>query len=161
MLTFRFATREDVDLYFNWTNEAEVRNNSYNSSPVEYPDHVSWFNKRIDAPDCSLYLFLNEEGVPVGQVRIEKDPTGDGRRSVISISTDKQFRGMGHGTEMLQLASDDFLSVNPGYTIVAYIFEVNKASVKSFKNAGYVLTEQKEVKGIPSFIMEKKSHAEH
>jgi RimJ/RimL family protein N-acetyltransferase len=161
MLTFRFATREDVDMYFNWTNDPEVRNNSYNSSIVDYSAHVSWFNKRIDAPDCFMYLFLNEEGVPVGQVRIEKDSSGEERTSVISISTDKQFRGRGHGTEMLQLASDDFLSGNPGHRIVAYIFEVNKASAKSFKNAGYVLTEQKEVKGIPSFIMEKKSHAEH
>jgi UDP-2,4-diacetamido-2,4,6-trideoxy-beta-L-altropyranose hydrolase len=141
-LHFRFANEKDVDLYFDWANDDIVRNNSYNQNKVIYEDHVKWFNSKLKSKDCNFYLFLNEDNVPVGQVRIVKGET----ETVIGISIDKEFRGKSLGTEMLKQACEDFLSKYKNEVITAYIKLENKASYSIFKKAGFsneeIVTEQ-------------------
>jgi RimJ/RimL family protein N-acetyltransferase len=154
MLSFRFADKNQVDLYFQWANDAVARENSYNKEPIDYASHVQWFNRRVQSEDSLFYVFYNEHNEPVGNVRFEKK--AGTAEATISIMTDKTHRGKGYATQMLIQASSDFLERNPGFTIKALIFVSNKASFKSFTAAGYTLTEQQEIKGIPSYVMEKK-----
>jgi RimJ/RimL family protein N-acetyltransferase len=156
MLSFRPATENDADLFFAWANDREARNNSYNQEPIAYVDHVAWFNRKINSGNCRFYVFHDEDGKPVGQVRIEK--TGNPGQALISVSVDKDHRGKGYSTEMLRLASDDFLADDASCTIVAYVFTSNEPSFRSFKSAGYRLVEEKNVKGIPSYILHKNSN---
>ncbi|MBL0139314.1 MAG: UDP-2,4-diacetamido-2,4,6-trideoxy-beta-L-altropyranose hydrolase [Bacteroidetes bacterium] len=131
-LTFRFAEISDVDLYFKWTNDPVVRENSFHQEPVSYQEHVLWFGKKLKSPDCFMYLFF-KENIPAGQVRIEHS---DGE-NVIGISIDQNFRGLGLGAEMIRTACADFVKKHPGEFITAYIKDSNKSSYAIFKKAGF------------------------
>ncbi|MBL7884259.1 MAG: GNAT family N-acetyltransferase [Bacteroidia bacterium] len=132
-LKFRFAEIKDTDLYFNWANDIDVRQNSYNQEAINYENHVKWFKSKLNSNNCFFYLFLNNSEDPVGQVRIDKN-----EEIIIGISVDKKFRGKNLSSQMIRMASDDFLKNNTGAVINAYIKENNEASYKSFINAGFI-----------------------
>lgn len=131
-LTFRFAEGSDVELYFKWTNDPVVRENSFHQEPVSYREHVLWFEKKLKSQTCLMYLFL-KENIPAGQVRIEQS----GGENVIGISIDQNFRGQGLGAEMIRTACADYVKRHPGEFITAYIKENNKSSYSIFKKAGF------------------------
>lgn len=152
MLSFRLAGNEDVDLFFDWANDPLTRSNSYNKEPIPYEDHVKWFNQQLESTNNRFYVFLNEEGIPVGQVRISSDNLNE---AIISLLVDIHHRGKGYATEMIEKASDDFLLINSGYRILAYIFKTNQASCYSFLKAGYTCLKEDIIKSVPSYILYK------
>ncbi len=133
-LKYRFAREEDVDLYYTWANDKVVRENSYNQEEIKYENHVKWFNNKLKSNDCRFYLFLNNNNEAVGQVRIDKNEN----EVVIGISTDKNHRGKGYASEMLNIATDNYLNTYPDRQIVAYIKLKNEVSYKSFIKANFV-----------------------
>lgn len=149
---FRFAKETDIDTYFKWTNDSLVRSNSYNQSEVSYKNHVKWFQSKLTSENCFLYFFLNEENVPVGQIRIEKGE----KETVIGISIDSMHRGKGLASTMLKMASEDYLKKHTLEVITAYIKAENTSSYHSFLKAGFndeiLVTEQ----GVKSFKLFKK-----
>lgn len=151
MLKYRLATEGDVDLFFLWINDEQARANSYNKESVDYDKHVQWFTKRIHSSNFTFLIFFSDLN-PVGQVRFELMAPSE---AVISVMVDKAHRGMGHASNMIALASDFFLQKNQGCKITAYTFKANQASFRSFQNAGYIFSEEKEIKNIPSCIFYK------
>lgn len=133
---FRFAELSDADLYYRWANDAIVRQNSFNSSKISYQQHIDWFSHKLKCSDCFFYLFLNEENIPVGQVRIDKS----NNEVVIGISIDEAYRGKGLGVQLLNQASTDYLHKFPKAEIIAYIKEENIASIHQFSKAGFIKT---------------------
>jgi RimJ/RimL family protein N-acetyltransferase len=157
MLSFRFAQKEDVDLYYKWANDPATRRNSYNQSSIEYGSHVKWFYRKISSVDCFMYVFLLDN-MAIGQVRIEKlADAPDDNKCMISISIDEAYRGKGYSTEMIMVASGDYLERNEGFQIIAHVFTSNQPSYKSFLKAGYVLQCTQEIQGIPSYVLLKTS----
>lgn len=156
-IKFRKATISDADLYFSWLNDPEVRNNSYQADPVPYETHLAWFTKRLNADSTFFYLFINEKNIPVGQVRIERQQ----QETIIGISIDKNFRGMGLGSEMLNKATDDFLSKYPQDQIHAYIKLSNPSSYRIFKKAGFEELGKENISGVESYKLIKNKHEGH
>jgi len=140
-LKMRMATAADVDLYFNWANDKVVRENSFNSSEINYEQHVKWFTNKLSSKDCFFYLFLNEQNVPVGQVRIDKT----NEEVVIGISIDEKQRGKGFGVQMLNKATTEYLNQFPEAKIIAYVKEENIASLKLFTSANFIKIEDVKV----------------
>lgn len=135
-ISFRKANTDDLMLYFNWTNDASVRENSYQSEGISLENHSNWFLAKIKDDSCTMYVFENHLKQPIGQIRIQKQ---DEKTAIIGISNDKNHRGKGYASEMLVMATQDFLDKNPNYIISAYIKIENKASEKAFQKAGYQL----------------------
>lgn len=152
-ISFRKANENDMMLYFNWTNDASVRENSYQSEPISLENHQNWFYKKIKDETCFMIVFENHIGTPIGQVRIQKQ---DENIAVIGISNDVNHRGKGYASKMIQIASEEFLKQNPQICISAYIKIENKASEKAFEKAGYELDVVLEYDGIPSYHYIKK-----
>lgn len=134
MLTFRKTTLADVKLYFDWTNDPIVREQSYNSTIIDFENHKKWFESKVEDDSCMLLLFQNEEKINVGQIRIQKE---NKCQALIGISIAAKHRGKGYAREMLVLASDYFLEINKGYLINAYIKEQNISSKQAFEKAGF------------------------
>jgi RimJ/RimL family protein N-acetyltransferase len=134
MLTFRKAILADVNLYFDWANDPIVREQSYNSSIIDFENHKKWFEIKLEDDSCMLLLFQNEEKINIGQIRIQKE---NGCQALIGISIVADHRGNGYAKEMLLLASDYFLEINEGYLINAYIKEQNVSSKQAFVKAGF------------------------
>jgi RimJ/RimL family protein N-acetyltransferase len=151
-ITFRKANEKDMMLYFNWTNDASVRENSYQSEPISLENHQNWFYNKIKGENCFMVVFENHIGTPIGQVRIQKQHDSI---AVIGISNDANHRGKSYANRMIQIASDEFLKQNPQICINAYIKLENEASKKAFEKAGYQLDVVLEYEGVPSYLYKK------
>ncbi len=151
-LVWRFANTSDVELYFDWANDDLVRSNSFVQQKITHEDHVAWFNRKLNSSSCKFYLFI-KNGEPAGQVRIDLA----GNEVVIGVSVDKAYRGMGLSSKMIEQASDHYLQNNTNNEIIAYIKEENKASYKSFRQAGFVDLEITDVNGMRSYKLIKKT----
>lgn len=151
MLKFRKANINDVDLYFSWANDQEVRNNSYRSETISFESHVKWFEKKLSSPQTLLLVFEDHFNQPVGQVRIEniKD------YSIIGISIDKNHRGKGYAVEILKQSAAYYFSLYPKNYIIAYIKKDNFVSYKSFISAGYEFIDEVIESGVLSYKLIK------
>ncbi|CAN1543305.1 RimL Acetyltransferases, including N-acetylases of ribosomal proteins [Flavobacteriaceae bacterium] len=134
MLSFRKATLADTKLYFDWANDSDVREQSYNSTAIDFENHKKWFESKVEDDSCMLLIFQNEEKLNIGQIRIQKE---NEEEALIGISIASEYRGKGLAKEILLLASDYFLENNKGYLINAYIKEQNKSSKQAFEKAGF------------------------
>jgi UDP-2,4-diacetamido-2,4,6-trideoxy-beta-L-altropyranose hydrolase len=132
-LTLRQATAEDCSMVWKWANEPAVRVASFNSNPIEWDEHVEWFETRLRNPSCLYYIVLNEVGLPIGQVRF--DTRGD--EAEINVSISYGFRGHGFGTKAIRMASERLFYETQVTRINANIKLENTASVHAFAEAGY------------------------
>ncbi len=135
-IKFRKANKNDLMLYFDWTNDPLVRENSYKTDLILLDNHKIWFEKSVNNPNIEMLVFENHLGCAIGQVRIEKQNESI---ALIGISNDINHRGNGYANKMIAIASDYFLKQNPEFSISAYIKIENKASEYAFKKAGFQL----------------------
>jgi [ribosomal protein S5]-alanine N-acetyltransferase len=147
----RKAIESDLDLYFNWTNDTDTRNNSFSTQIVDYQSHTNWFLSKIIDRKALLLVFENEEQIPVGQVRIEQKPT----ENIIGISIDRNFRGLGLAVPMLEISCNVFFDEFKEKSIHAYIKKTNLASLKSFQKAGFEVIEESTISNEPSYLLAK------
>lgn len=148
MLTFRKATIADTNLYFDWANDPDVREQSYNSNPINVESHEKWFNSKLKEDSCFMLVFQNEDNLNIGQVRIQKE---DKNEALIGISVAREHRGKSYARKMLQIASDYFLDSNKGYKINAFIKKENSSSKYVFEKAGFKLENEIIYENFPSF----------
>lgn len=147
----RKANASDLMLYYQWANDPAVRLQSFNINTIDLQSHKSWFEKKIEDQNCSLFLFENRKSIVIGQVRIELD-TLNKSKAIIGISVDKNFRGKGLASKLLKKAILSFYEKWSYCTIEAYIKRENFRSIKSFEDAGFVFNQNSTYQGIESVI---------
>jgi len=152
MLSFRKAKIDDIELYYFWANEINVREQSFNSSLIDFDEHKIWFESKLNDENCIMLIFTNLEGQEVGQVRIQKE---SGIDSNIGISITAEQRRKGYSTQMLKISSDYFLKINPNFIINAFIKETNLASKYAFEKAGFEFIGMKSYQNHISFHFKK------
>jgi len=133
-LKFRKAVEGDLELYYKWANEYQVRIQSFNSDLISLEDHTKWFNEKIKDHRFYFYLFQNEKDEYVGQVRIQITSNSE---SLIGVSVDESFRGLGLGSKLLLLATQEYFVQFPNTQISAYIKQENLPSKAIFEKAGF------------------------
>ncbi|WP_142784475.1 UDP-2,4-diacetamido-2,4,6-trideoxy-beta-L-altropyranose hydrolase [Changchengzhania lutea] len=152
LVTFRKATKEDMLLVYNWSNDPLVRQNSYNTKEIDLANHEKWFNQKING-DKTLFLIALFDNQPAGVVRyeIKEDHT------IIGVLVSEKFRGKKLSPSFLSESAKYYFKQNH-LPIFAYIKEGNKASIKAFESAGYDFYKKEPVKEMPSFVykLEKK-----
>lgn len=134
MLRFRKAAAADIKLYFDWVNDSAVREQSYHSNAINFANHSSWFESKLNDPSCLMLVFQNDEKLNVGQIRIQKE---NEKEAVIAISISLEHRGKGYAKEMLKIALDYFFVTNENILIHAFIKENNPGSKHAFEKAGF------------------------
>jgi RimJ/RimL family protein N-acetyltransferase len=154
MIKLRKVSQKDCNLIWKWANDPEVRTESFTSKAIPYSDHVIWFERKINDPDCYLYIAENSDRKSVGQVRFELE----GNDAVISISLDRNFRGKGYGSMIIALAAQKIFEITEVNVIHAYIKKGNIASKSAFQKAGFILLEHAVINDQQAghFILEKK-----
>jgi len=129
----RKAKATDINLYFEWLNDPEVREKSFDSNTIKWEEHYKWFNDNINNPNYTFYIFnFNKENI--GQVRIHKIKENE---SEIGISIGIHYRGLGYGSQMLIDACYDYFNNYNAKIINAYIKNDNISSKKIFEKAGF------------------------
>ena len=132
-MKMRKATKEDLLLYYDWANEPDVRANSINKEGIALQDHTNWFLKRLE-DENSIFLVLEEENIPVGQLRIDLND----KETLINFSIDKIQRGKGYGTVILNEAYEHYKSLHTDLPFTGYVKTTNLGSVKAFIKGGFL-----------------------
>ena len=65
-----------------------------------------------------MLLFQNEQNCYIGQTRIQKENNNE---ALIGISIDKEFRGNGYASEMLQISTKYFFKEHENFIVNALI----------------------------------------
>ncbi|WP_264553428.1 GNAT family N-acetyltransferase [Flavobacterium sp. N2038] len=154
MLNFRHAILDDLELFFKWANDPFVRDNSYNSTIIEFKDHEKWFKAKLNDESCLILVFENENNLEVGQIRIQKE---NNQQALIGISIDSMHRGKSYSKEMLNIGTDYFLRSNPNFVINAFIKEKNLNSKYAFEKSGFIFQKMLSYENFNSFHYTKKN----
>ncbi|WP_430406601.1 GNAT family N-acetyltransferase [Fluviicola sp.] len=139
----RPVTENDIDLFFKWANDPEVRQNSINTDPIPYDTHVQWFNNQLQNKESHLFVLSNGEE-PAGQIRIQLN---DGIWE-IGYSISKDYRGKKLGYTIVQLLLNRF----PEYRFKAIVKKNNIASIKVFEKLLFKLQTSSEDDTIYTFL---------
>jgi len=132
-LRLRRVGEKDCRQLWEWANDPKVRPVSFATEPIPWERHLEWFNSKLRDPNAILYLIVDGEGIPAGQVRYQIDNT----KAAVSISMAPPFRGKGYATVVLAMAAEDLFRTTAVKQIDAYVKPNNVASLRLFKRAGY------------------------
>ena len=138
-LNLQPVTKDDCELLFNWVNDPEVRNASFNPNQIVWTEHQDWFYKKIQDPN-SIQLILVSDGQKVGQIRFDKDLHTN--EFLLNYLIEKNYRGRSLGTSLItkgiEYLKNNFASP---YRIIGFVKKNNIPSQKSFLNNNFVPSE--------------------
>jgi len=137
-INLRLANLADLDLYYRWARDPEVRKQSFNQNEISFEEHSTWYKSKLNDKETTLYVFENESAEVVGQLRFQLN----NEEYVAGLNVDPDHRSMGYAREIVRMGSDEFMKNDPQLPIVAYIKKTNKPSFNSFKNAGYIVVNE-------------------
>ncbi len=147
MITSRQATIEDAKLVFDWSNDPETRKNSFNSEPIEWSGHLSWFEQRLKQEDT--ILIFEADSIPIGMVRF----SFSGDKAIIGVIVAPVHRGKNYGSQIIALGSRVFSEKHPVTRISAFIKKENIGSIKSFEKANFKFVKTLDIQGHSSLEM--------
>ena len=123
----------DVDLLYEWANDKQVRNNSFNTATIQYNDHKHWFEKSMADDNIVMYILCNKES-NIGQIRLHCSE----HTAIINYSISQRHRGMGYGKIIIHLIENRIVVDKPDIRYLkAYIKSNNIASQNIFADNGY------------------------
>jgi biotin carboxylase/RimJ/RimL family protein N-acetyltransferase len=132
----RLAQKEDEQLLLNWANDPIVRSNGFKTEKISELNHREWLFSRLqDKKNCKLYIVENEDGLPVGQVRLDKK----NNQWYINFSLADFARGKRLGTVLLERIFDKFNNQEK-VEFIAEVKQGNIASCRVFEKIGFVKT---------------------
>ncbi len=149
-IKLRKAISKDMMLLYQWANDPQVREQSFNMDKIPLETHQKWFENKLN--DCDALLFIAEiNEQPIGLLRFDMEDN----HAVIGISLDKTFRGKGLSAHLLNLATDKYFEKH-SKPVYAYIKKKNLASIQAFKKAGFDYKKEVIMNGFESVLYIKK-----
>ena len=131
----RRVKETDMKLLFDWRNNELVRKNSFCMDPVEWNEHVKWFNTLVKSSVLFFILICKEQ--EVGQIRIDLELDNT---AIINYSIAEKYRGFGYGKQILHLAETELYErFKNKYMLKALVKENNISSQVAFERLGYIL----------------------
>ena len=147
-VTLREATPDDAVLLFEWRNDAATRENSFNRDEIDLESHRRWFAQKLAARDRTRIWLMMNGGVPVGQVRYERQ----GDCAEISVSIDPAHRGEGLGTAILRASAPRACRELDVREVRGLVKLTNVGSLVAFERAGFRRAEDTAVSGEPAAV---------
>lgn len=132
-IRMRTAGSGDVRVFWEWANEKMVRVNSFCREAIPWEEHVAWFFRKLESPDSLLFVALDMDDVPMGQIRF--DLKAD--EAELHYSLDAKARGKGYGPEIVDRGIAALLEKRAIYRIHALVKSDNDPSIRSLMRAGF------------------------
>ena len=143
-LRLRRAGKEDVQLLWNWANDADVRSNSFASEPIPWDTHVEWLRQKLAQPDCMLFIAEDSPGNSVGQIRLDGNSNGE---MYVNLSLSKERRGQGLAAALIDRGVDQAFADGNCRQIHALVKPGNAASLRAFECAGFTRVGIEQIRG--------------
>jgi len=142
-IRLRDVREEDKELLLRWANDPVVRKNAFGEAPIDRATHERWFATKLHSADCTIYIAVDAEEMPVGQVRFDRE----GESAEVDISIDSSKRQKGLGVELLVLGTAKIFYNTDIKNINASVISENIASIKMFEQAGFTVLGKDRVRG--------------
>ncbi|AMA08225.1 hypothetical protein AWQ23_02220 [Picosynechococcus sp. PCC 73109] len=152
-ISLRPVRIEDCHIIWEWANNFDIRQASFNENLIDWETHIKWFKNKLRDPHCYYWIGLNSDKKSVGQIRFDLDPKT--HEAVVSISISPQFQGRKYGQVLLEEASDILFKKTSAVCIKAFVKLKNQRSAHVFKKAGFHEFSKAIINGCPSFIYMK------
>ena len=127
----------DMKLIYEWSNDKEVRENSFSSSTIKLEEHKRWFESKMRDPNYHILFFL-VDSKEVGMVRLSVEKN----IATISYLVAKEFRGMGYGKKMLKHLEAYILNNNISTNLYAEVKHSNISSQRIFEGLNYAKSKE-------------------
>lgn len=150
MVNLRKATQSDAQLLFEWANEPASRANAANPKAISWEEHVAWFTCKLSEESTYIYI-LTDLKDNIGVIRFEKSPEG----FMISYSIDKNYRGQGFGTLILEKGMEIIRKTIENPIFIGYVKRGNAASEKIFSKLNFSIKREENIQDA-KFIIYKK-----
>ncbi|WP_061221491.1 GNAT family N-acetyltransferase [Leptospira borgpetersenii] len=135
MLSFRIVQEKDMMLLFQWANDPLVRQAAFHTELISIEDHKKWFFSKLNNFGTNMFI-LEEEQIPVGQIRFDLEELEG--VYYIDYSISEKYRGKGLGKKILILGLKFHESFNQEKLIYrAFVKKNNRASIKCFADVGF------------------------
>ena len=135
-INLRSTIFDDQLLYFEWANDPAVRNFAIRIGSIPIKGHIEWFIKKMESKNTFMYV-LEYQNQPVGQIRFD---LVNGNYE-IDYSIAKYLRGQGLGRKIVEMGINSFNKISPNSKYRALVSSENFASIKIFKDLGFVQQE--------------------
>jgi spore coat polysaccharide biosynthesis predicted glycosyltransferase SpsG/RimJ/RimL family protein N-acetyltransferase len=131
--TIRKVTENDRSSCLEWSNDPDVRVQSYNTSAIDEATHNEWFTRKLEDPYSWFYI-LESNNVPFAQIRFQVSDNTATLGYLISSS----HRGKGHGAAVLASGIKEFIrDYGSPVVLIAFVKMTNIASSKSFEKFNF------------------------
>lgn len=132
-ILLREVVAEDCEQLLTWRNEPAARMYSTNKHHISLEEHLAWFLSSIK--DVNQHMFIGLwSGHNIGIIRFHTAEY----QTMVSITLDKKFRGIGLGARFLMAGCREIRLIKPLVKIItAEIDPRNLASIKTFVSAGF------------------------
>ena len=97
VVMLRRADYCDTNLLWRWRNDYAARQASRNRTPVPHDQHALWLMRTLNDPTRALFIG-EEDGVPVGTVRLDRDGPF---AAEVSVTVASEYRGLGYGAALV------------------------------------------------------------
>lgn len=131
-MTIRPATASDEAAILSIRNDPEARFWSGSLVPIEASTHHQWFHESRYDPTHCLWVAVESDGQVIGYGRTKIRTVG-----TVSFGVDKNSRGRGVGTALLQAVDEGAKLMN--VVQQAWVHPSNIASIRAFLKLGYRL----------------------
>jgi len=133
-LEARLATWEDEETLLDWANDPVVRRHAFDQSSITAEEHVKWLREIFANPETKkLFMVQSTIGVPLGQVRFDKQGMG----WEISYALDRKFRNRGLGANFLSSAISSMGQDLDMAPLFGRVKIENVASIRVFEKLGF------------------------
>ncbi len=143
----RDARPDDLHTLLDWVNEPGVRASAFSGEPIDPEEHRDWFESRLADPACAIYIAVNAEDRPLGQIRFELEGP---ERAEVDVSVAGEHRGRGLGSELIARGVERLTQETGVRRVEALVRVENVASHRAFEKAGFRRGEACEVRGRPA-----------
>lgn len=130
---FRQVEWKDRELLFAWSNDEEVRRQSFHGELISWEEHVRWFESKMRSEDCDLLIWM-EDSIDKGILRLDYEND----KARVSYSVQKDQRGKGTASRLIGALPAYVREAMPGIHMVeAEVKTENRFSRRIFEKCGY------------------------
>lgn len=133
-LKARRARLDDEAMILRWANDPVTRRNAFNPARIDAATHHAWFRQKLrDIENCRLYVIETDAGLPIGQVRFERDEDV----WEIHYAIDPYARQRRLGKPLLEAALLALRKEVKGALLLGRVKEDNLPSRRVFESLGF------------------------
>jgi len=152
MISIRLRKAVSADCKPVWVmlQDPVVRRAAFVNKEILWEEHSLWYEASLRNTSRKLIIITDEEEHIIGQVRFDFS----GTVAEVSIVLGREFRGHGYGSYALNAACEQ-IKQQGMEECVAYIKQENRASIRAFQKAGFILDGSATVKGCHAVRMRR------